>query len=254
MPIDYLRTLSGKERTRDANRHLGFILAFVAGAINAGGFLAVQRYTSHMTGLVSEMADGIVLGLYDAALAGLGAMVCFVTGAMCSTILVHYSRRKHMHSEYALPLLLEAVLLLCFGIMGGTLSHVDGLFVSATVMLLSFMMGLQNAVITKLSQAEIRTTHVTGIVTDIGIELGRVLYWNAATQAHLPKVAANRDRLMVLSLLLTAFFVGGVAGALGFKHLGYSATIPLAIVLIALASIPVVDDLQDMVKPRNLER
>lgn len=251
MPIDYLRTLSGKERTRDANRHLGFILAFVAGGINAGGFLAVQRYTSHMTGLVSEMADSLVLGAQDVALAALGALVCFLMGAMCSTVLVHYSRRHHMHSEYALPLLLEAALLLCFGVVGGQLNQVDGLFVSATVMLLSFMMGLQNAVITKLSQAEIRTTHVTGIVTDIGIELGRVIYWNASKAPNKPPVVANWDRLRVLTWLVLSFFVGGVLGALGFKHLGYSATIPLAILLVALASIPVVDDLHGMVKQRQ---
>jgi uncharacterized membrane protein YoaK (UPF0700 family) len=254
MPIDYLRTLSGKERTRDANRHLGFILAFVAGGINAGGFLAVQRYTSHMTGLVSEMADGLVLGAQDMALASLGALVCFLLGAMCSTMLVHYSRRHHMHSEYALPLLLEAALLLCFGVVGGQLHQVDGLFVSATVMLLSFMMGLQNAVITSLSQAEIRTTHVTGIVTDIGIELGRLIYWNASKALNQPAVMANRERLQVLTLLVLSFFVGGVLGALGFKHLGYSATIPLAILLVALASIPVVDDLQGMVRQRQTGR
>lgn len=254
MPIQYLRMLSGRERTRDANRHLGVILAFVAGGINAGGFLAVQRYTSHMTGLVSEMADSLVLGAQHVALAALGALLCFLLGAMCSTLLVHYSRRHHMHSEYALPLLLEAALLLCFGMVGGQLHEVDGLFVSATVMLLSFMMGLQNAVITKLSQAEIRTTHVTGIVTDIGIELGRLLYWNASKDLDQPPVVANRERLRVLVAMVLSFFMGGLVGALGFKHLGYVATLPLAILLVALASIPVVDDLQGMVKQRQSGR
>lgn len=51
MPINYARRLIGSERSDTANRHLGFALAFVAGAINAGGFLAVQQYTSHMTGI-----------------------------------------------------------------------------------------------------------------------------------------------------------------------------------------------------------
>ena len=72
MPIHYARSLAGRERTAAANRHLGFTLAFVAGAINAGGFLAVQQYTSHMTGIVSAMADNIVLGTYDLVLGGLG--------------------------------------------------------------------------------------------------------------------------------------------------------------------------------------
>jgi len=171
MPLNYSRKLTGRVRTAGANRHLGLVLAFVAGAINAGGFLAVEQYTSHMTGIVSAMADNLALGTVDLALAGLGALLSFVIGAACSAILVNYSRQYDMHSEFAFPLMLEALLLLCFGLMGARLSVVDGLFVSLTVMLLSFIMGLQNALVSKLSRAEIRTTHVTGIVTDLGIEV-----------------------------------------------------------------------------------
>ncbi|EWS63131.1 putative membrane protein [Hydrogenophaga sp. T4] len=57
-----IRSLTHIVRTRRANRQLGGLLAFVAGAANAGGFLAIQRYTSHMTGIVSEIADNLVLG------------------------------------------------------------------------------------------------------------------------------------------------------------------------------------------------
>ncbi len=157
--------------------------------------------------------------------------------------MVNYSRRRQLHSEYALPLLLEAVLLLCFGLLGAKLSQIDGLFVSLTVMLLGFIMGLQNAVITKISKAEIRTTHITGIVTDIGIELGKLLYWNRHHFPHAASVVANRSRLTVLLLLAIFFFVGGVLGALGFKYIGYLATIPLACLLVLLAIVPVVDDM-----------
>lgn len=243
MPINYSRRLTGKARTADANRHLGFGLTFVAGAINAGGFLAVQQYTSHMTGIVSSMADNLALGTFDLALSGCGALLSFIAGAACSAALVNFSRQRHMHSEFALPLMLEAGLLLCFGLLGARLAVIDGLFVSLTVMLLSFMMGLQNAVITKLSHAEIRTTHITGIVTDIGIELGKLCYRNSAKYVGVQRVLANRTRLRILSSLAFFFFVGGVAGALGFKHMGYLATLPLALALITLASVPVMDDL-----------
>jgi uncharacterized membrane protein YoaK (UPF0700 family) len=147
-----------------------------------------------------------------------------------------------LHSEFAFPLLLEAGLLLCFGLLGARLTAVEGLFVPATVMLLCFMMGLQNAVISKLSNAEIRTTHVTGIVTDIGIELGKLIYWNRHTPVERQDVLANRGRLKVLSILVLSFFGGGVLGALGFKYVGYSVTIPLALALVLLAGVPAVDD------------
>lgn len=244
MPIHYARSLAGRRRTTAANRHLGFALAFVAGAINAGGFLAVQQYTSHMTGIVSAMADNIALGAYDLVLGGAGGLLSFLLGAACSAIMVNYSRRRHLHGEFALPLLLEAFLLLCFGLLGARLATVAGLFVPVTVMLLCFIMGLQNALITKLSKADIRTTHITGIVTDIGIELGKSLYWNSPGSSKHPPVAVNRAKLQMLSLLALSFFWGGVVGAFGFKHLGYIATVPLALVLITLAIVPALDDVR----------
>ena len=244
MPLHYARSLAGRRRTTAANRHLGFVLAFVAGAINAGGFLAVHQYTSHMTGIVSAMADNLVLGAYDLVLGGAGGLLSFLLGAACSAIMVNYSRRRRMHGEFALPLLLEAFLLLCFGLLGARLATVAGLFVPVTVMLLCFIMGLQNALITKLSKADIRTTHITGIVTDIGIELGKSLYWNSPGSSKQPPVAVNRAKLQMLALLALSFFLGGVVGAFGFKYLGYIATVPLALVLITLAIVPALDDVR----------
>ncbi len=173
MPLDFSRRLTGRERTADANVQLGYMLAFVAGSTNAGGYLAVHQYTSHMTGIVSSMADSLVLGSLDVALAGLGGLISFVLGAMASTVMVNYARRRHLFSEYSIPLLVEAALLLAFGLAGGSLQNLHGLFVPGTVMLLCFIMGLQNAVISKISRSEIRTTHITGTITDIGIELGK---------------------------------------------------------------------------------
>jgi uncharacterized membrane protein YoaK (UPF0700 family) len=243
MPITYARRLTGHQRTPAANRELSFALAFVAGATNAGGFLAVQQYTSHMTGIVSSMADNIALGAHGLVWTGIGALLLFLAGAACSAVMVNFARRRQMRSAYALPLMLEALLLLCFGLLGSWLSKIEGPLVPVTVMLLCFIMGLQNAVITKLSRTEIRTTHLTGVITDIGIELGKLLYWNGAGMPDRPPVVADRKRLKTLTLLALSFFVGGVIGALGFKHVGYLSTVPLAVLLIALAGVPAADDL-----------
>ena len=242
--IVYLRRLTGKERDEEANRHLALFLTFIAGAANAGGFLAVQQYTSHMSGIVSSMADNIVLGDVVLVLSGFGAVLSFVTGAACSAVLVNWGRRQHLQSEYAFPLGLEAVLLICFGLLGGHLARHAGLFVPMTVMLLCFIMGLQNAIITKLSEARIRTTHVTGMVTDIGIELGKLFYWNASREnSEKPFVRADRQKLKLLAVLVTLFFTGGIIGAVGFKHFGFATTLFLAAILLVLAAVPIVDDM-----------
>lgn len=243
MPVKYARRLTGRDRTVAANLQLGVVLSFVAGATNAGGYLAVRQYTSHMTGIVSAMSDDLVLGNLDLALAGLGGLLSFLLGAASSAVMINYARRRRLYSEYALPLLVEAVLLIGFGLLGARLSQVAGLFVPATVMLLCFIMGLQNAVVSKLSRSEIRTTHVTGMVTDIGIELGKLFYWNRPSDPGLVDVRADRSRLKTLIVLVVSFFIGGVIGALGFKHAGYVSTVPLALLLVALAGVPALDDL-----------
>lgn len=251
--VQFLHNLTSRQRTQRANRQLGAVLAFVAGAINAGGFLAVQRYTSHMTGIVSAMADDLATGSLALALAGLALLLAFIGGAATTAILINWARRRQMHSKYALALLLEAGLLLVFGLVGANLAAFGWLLVPATVFLLCFIMGLQNAIVTKISQAEIRTTHMTGIVTDLGIELGRLVYWNRTRDLDdIHFVRANRDKLFIHATILGLFFVGGIAGALAFKSLGFSATIPVALLLVAVASPPVIVDIRPALRrPRD---
>lgn len=214
---------------------LALLLAFVAGGINAGGVIAIGRYTSHMTGYVSELADNIALVDLALVLSGLGAITAFIAGAAVSAILIHWARRHTRWGQYAMPLALEAVLLLAFGAAGMALGDV-ATFVAVATFLLCFLMGLQNATITKISGARMRTTHVTGIVTDIGIELGKALYRNA--DPNLPAsrhVRADRKKLAMLSSIVASFLVGGIIGALGFAWIGYAFTLPLALILLGCA-------------------
>jgi uncharacterized membrane protein YoaK (UPF0700 family) len=238
--MHYLRTYASPQRTDLSNRRLGRALAFVAGAVNAGGFFAVGQYTSHMTGVVSALADNLALGHGGLLLAGLASLAAFFLGAATSAILINWGRRRAAHSCYALPLLLEAALLLAFGLLGARLAAHG--HIAATVALLCFVMGLQNAIVTKASRAEIRTTHVTGLVTDIGIELGKLCYWNRA--ADVTPVTADHRRLALLGSLLAMFLAGGVAGAFGFQQLGFAATLPLAAALVLLAIVPLLDDVR----------
>lgn len=239
--LPFIRGWTDVQRTPQSNLRLGAVLAFVAGATNAGGFLAVGQYTSHMTGLVSAMADNIVLGHTSVVLAALAALLTFVAGAMTTAIIVNRGMRRHLRSAYSLPLLLEAAALLVFGLLGASLGLHTAWLVPVTVLLLCFMMGLQNAVISKISHAEIRTTHVTGLVTDLGIELGKLVYFNRLTRAG--PVRASRLRMRNQSLLIGLFFIGGVSGALGFQLAGYITTVPLALLLLTLALRPLLLDL-----------
>ncbi|MBR7780295.1 YoaK family protein [Undibacterium rugosum] len=240
MPLHYLSTLTSPKRTAKTNLHLGIALAAIAGAINAGGFLAVGKYTSHMTGMLSEAADDFVLGRWMSALAALFMLLSFAAGAASTALMVHFARDRQLRYIYTPVLLLEAALLLVFGLTGTELQTHALVTVSLTTVLLCYLMGLQNALITKISNAEIRTTHVTGLVTDLGIELGKLLYWRRARK-QLPDqelAGVNIEKLRLCSMLVAAFFGGALLGAAGFKHLGFVATVPIALGLITLALAP----------------
>jgi len=237
-----LTDLASSERSVERDRALGAILAFVAGATNAGGFLAVGQYTSHMTGIASTLADDLALGRFAVAGMAVLSLAAFIAGAMTTAVSVNWARRRELGSLYAAPLVIEALLLLAFGAAANHLRPHFAVFTPLAILLLCYLMGLQNAVITKVSHAEIRTTHVTGLVTDIGIELGRLVYVNRSR--HRPKVLADRARLRVHFLLLSSFLVGGILGALGFKAAGPYAAIPLAALLLLIALRPILHDLR----------
>jgi uncharacterized membrane protein YoaK (UPF0700 family) len=239
-------TLTDRIRNKQNNWALGGILAFVAGAVNAGGFLAGQRYTSHMTGIISGIADDLVISEIGIVLAGIAFLISFVSGAAVTAVLINWARRKHLHSEFALSLCLEAVLLLLFGVLGYSLNILVEVFVPTTILVLCFVMGLQNAIMTKISKAEIRTTHMTGIVTDIGIELGRLLYWNR-DHSSMPqkRVVADREKLKIHLIIFSLFLIGGIIGAISFKSFGYITTVPLAGFLILISLPPLVKDLME---------
>ena len=247
--IPQLRGWTAVQRTPANNVRLGVTLSFVAGATNAGGFLAVGQYTSHMTGVLSSVADSLVLGQATLALAGLAALLAFTLGAMTTAWMVNWGLRRQLQSAYGRPLLLEAALLLVFGLFGTGIDFFAPLFVPLTVLVLCFIMGLQNAVITKISHSEIRTTHITGLLTDLGIELGKLFYINRLTRQ--PLVEGNRRKIRLHLSLISSFFIGGVMGALGFKHIGFISTLPLAVLLFLLVWRPVLNDARHWIDPQR---
>jgi uncharacterized membrane protein YoaK (UPF0700 family) len=196
-----------------------------------------------MSGIFSALADNLVLGALGLVMAGLGALFLFVAGSACSAILINWGRRRGWSDFFALPLMLEAALLFGFGLLG-SFTQSSPEFTLVAMLLLCFLMGLQNATVTKISGARIRTTHVTGMITDVGIELGKLVYWNRdPTCPATSTVRADRPKLRLLSLLLGSFFTGGVFGAFGFQWWGFIACLPLGLLLLLLVVPSMIHDL-----------
>ncbi|MDM0028782.1 YoaK family protein [Variovorax saccharolyticus] len=238
-----LRHLTNRHRAPSTNMALGLLLAFNAGAVNAGGFLVLHMYTSHMTGFASQLADGLVLANAKLLLNALGAILAFTAGAAVCAVLVNWGRQQSLHSVYALPVMLEALMMFPFGLMGAaTLAWSTPFAVPITVLLLSFIMGLQNAVGSKTSGGSVRTTHKTGNITDLGMELGKALFLTRSRNSPHRQVRPNWLRMQSSAGLVGMFVLGGIAGALGFKYVGFVCVVPLAALLLALSVPPFLRD------------
>jgi len=239
----YLREEHGMPLDEKALGRLARILAFIAGALNAGGFLALGFYTSHVTGNVSRSADELILGHWFNATSAAVLVLTFGAGAFTTGLMLSYGRRRRFRARYAFALLLEAGLLTLFGLSGNAMAHAS-FFAPVTAVLLSFVMGMHNAVVTKISRAVVRTTHMTGNVTDFGIELSQLLYFNHSHGRRLEPVVANRRRLLLHLSIVVSFFLGGLVGAVAFRQYGYVSAVPLAGFLAILSLRPLLLDLE----------
>jgi uncharacterized membrane protein YoaK (UPF0700 family) len=220
-------SIAERRRTAAADARLGHVLAAVAGTVDAAGFVLAQRYTSHVTGLVAAAGDELATHAPWLALASIAAVSTFVVGSACCALFVRFARRRRLHALFAWPLLIEALLLALAAMANGPA------LLAGT---LCFAMGWQNALATKASRTEIRTTHVTGIVTDIGIALGRVAARTVGIDAG--DHADDGRRLALLAGLLAAFLFGAMAGSWTTARFGATALLMPASALLLLAAIP----------------
>ncbi|MEE3069930.1 MAG: YoaK family protein [Pseudomonadota bacterium] len=215
---------TGGARTETLDLSLAALLSTIAGALNAVGFLVAGTFTANMTGNLSAMADTLVVGQVALALSFAGLVLAFITGAVCAGIAVHRGERRGHRAIYAWVICAQALMLLALGAM----QLRGGMDQAHLVVSLSFLMGLQNAVTTMISKARVRTTHVSGMVTDLGIELSAMTIAGETRREALPKL-----KLHALSLL--CFALGGIGGTLFYGVVGGWLFIVAAAVLLALA-------------------
>lgn len=185
-----------------------------------------------MAGNVSTLSDHLAIGQWLSALFYGGIVVAFVLGAALSTLIINAGRRRGIHAIYAYSILTEAMLLAILGCADLWLLAIWRLPV--LILGLAFLMGVQNAVVTRISDARVRTTHVSGRATDLGIELGIAF---DGLFGHEPKaeVEHNLTKLRLHLYTIAAFLIGGVLGVFIYRAVGGYLLILAAMLLMAIA-------------------
>jgi uncharacterized membrane protein YoaK (UPF0700 family) len=221
---------------------LAVVLPGVAGAVNASGFFAVGQYSSHVTGNLARMGDEFAVHNHRIAYDYLMMVGAFLGGAVLATALVEAARRA-ARSRYTLSLFVEAILLAV--VATGLLAFPEPRSSEVKLwlaVLLCCAMGLQNALVTRISGAVVRTTHMTGVVTDLGIESVNFALWlrdrwrehRVGDFRWLRRITTDSElgRIRLHFTILLSFLSGATIGPALYLSFGPRAfAVPCAILL-----------------------
>jgi uncharacterized membrane protein YoaK (UPF0700 family) len=199
-------------------------MAFQAGLINIGAFLACHRFVSHVTGFATFFGHEVNQSDNRRAIGMLIVPLFFLMGCMLSAQLVDTRLRRHQRPRYYLSfglIFLLAALVFGLGIFGFFGPFGEPLqFIRDYVLLvlLSLICGIQNATVTSVSNSVIRTTHLTGITTDLGIGLVRLFHRHRAKEADTEN--EGQANLMRIGIILF-FCLGSTYGGFIFMKFQY---------------------------------
>lgn len=219
----------GKSRTIKHNLRIATILSFVAGVVNVTGFLSFKQLTTNVTGhfalFINDVANfefwrGTVYFLY---------IFSFLFGSFFSSFLIESFRENKKLNVFVLPTLIESLILVSIAILSNI---VEFKYPDMIACLLLFAMGLQNSYVTKISNAIVRTTHLTGLFTDLGIEVSQLFF---------PKLHPNKGKLKsnikLRIYIILFFFAGGIVGGLLYTKAGLQLNTLIFGALILLTSL-----------------
>ncbi len=216
----------GKARTFEHNFRLATFLSFIAGFVNICGVLALGVLTTNVTGHFAYFAEGIVKEKNLSGIYFLFYILSFLLGSFISSLLTEYFTNKGSNAPHNAAMFLEILLLLVLGVCGDAFL-VGGVSIPLLACILLFAMGLQNSLVSKISNSAVRTTHLTGLFTDLGIELSQLFFY---------KEEGQRKRLLrsigLRGGIIAFFFLGCVVGGLLFVKIKFRILIVAAVTLI----------------------
>lgn len=233
----------GKSRTLKHNLQIATVLSFVAGIVNVVGFLSIKQLTTNVTGhfalFIYDVANfefwkGTIYFLY---------IFSFFFGSFTSSFLIEKFKENKKMNVFILPTIIESLVLISIALLSNIYEIKNYDLIAC---LLLFSMGLQNSYVTKISNAVVRTTHLTGLFTDLGIEISQLFF---------PKLHPYREKLKanikLRVYIILFFFAGGLVGGFLYSELNFELNALLLGALILLLSIVYDDFRYKVIKTRR---
>lgn len=214
----------GNSRTHSHNLKIATLLSFVAGFVNVVGFVSVKRLTTNVTGHFAFWVEDIFsLKFYDSSIYFL-FIFAFFLGAFTSNTLIEIISQKNDKNIFIAPVVLEGIILSVVGVFGQYYIIKNANIIAIALL---FSMGLQNALVTKISNAIVRTTHLTGLFTDLGIEVSQLFFYK--TQEQQQRLKTN---IQLRSRIILFFFIGGVSSGIIYSAIELRSLLVPAFILI----------------------
>jgi len=217
----------GTKRTYGHNVKLASMLGMAAGFVNAAGFLGFAVLTTNVTGHAALFAERIAMEDWKTARVVALWMFLFLAGAFFSGLIVSSIGRNQRFS-YVIPILIEMGILTGVALLGYRYDHslaAKELFAGS----LLFAMGLQNALVSMVSGSVVRTTHLTGTFTDLGIELAQI-----TKKGHEDRPAL-KAKIKLRSAIIFFFMGGALGGAYLYRFFSFRAfLVPVLLLFITL--------------------
>ena len=200
-----------EERTLKDNLMLASSTAFVAGMTNVAGVIAFLSFTSNITGHVAMLAQKIVNKEHHDILVYTLWLLLFLLGAFMANFITKSYSKRGSYRAHAVPIFIEVIILFVVAIYGHNYYTETQLERELIIGTMLFSMGLQNGLVSTISGGLVKTTHLTGLFTDLGGELSEYLH------AAKGQAGAIKQKLMIRLTILCFYLIGGILGGYFFE-------------------------------------
>lgn len=215
----------GKTRTPKHNLQIASLLSFVAGLVNVVGFFFIQKLTTNVTGHFAFLIDEVFKLHFSNALNIAFYLFSFLLGSFTANFLVEWYSKIRENQTFLLPVVIEATILFVIAVSGNYLFKTDPDIIAYSLL---FAMGMQNSLVTSISKSVVRTTHLTGLFTDLGIELSQLFFYKDKLQKN---KLLNSINLRIIIIVM--FFSGGITGGILFNYLGIKSLFLGTVILLS---------------------
>ncbi len=216
------------ERSLNDNLRLASSTAFVAGMINVAGVIAFLAFTSNVTGHVATLAKHVLEQNFGEMVVFFVWLIMFLLGAFTANFIIKSVEHKSSYRAHAQPIVLEMVILVLVGWYGHNFYNETQTEREILIGAVLFTMGLQNSMVSTISGGLIKTSHLSGLFTDLGGELAE--WFHPRTE----KSQVIKHRLYIRFTILSFYFFGGLCGGYFFNAYNFALFFFIPLILLSI--------------------